>query len=541
MQPITIQAEHGTLTRGELNNRLVAGQSSLADDMMFLRGGSEYYLPRHQLAGRQSGYLPSLAADGKLSIYLHTGAPAGLAARPHAPSPIAAGVEVSLVYPCAGGKGVLPLALANRDAGIDEAGARLEPALLQALRAILFDSAPNASLVVRRRLGFAVQLSDAFILDWWREPAIRAALLWQLHMQFDSAADYLQMIKEAVPGFSERFMLLECCYEERLDLPTLPGFNVKRLTWKNTIYNYYQDNQSLGRVYFLPDGFQLAVDSAGAPSASLLRLQTPDGSLKLMKAIFRFFAEPLVDQGRIDAARAALRQELKLEPEMLSLANAKGVKSGMTLVIPTASADSSHAHEVSNSSLNLATGIVCELNLSFTAFQAVWEAIFSQADEQSILTGWVDVSLQEGSLNDRILLELRLGSTAKGDYFRNIFDAESNDTYQRKLAVHVSQAIFNQKAGDAAVLGVSLDFGPGAMIEFTAVDAGRSPDALLSKEVSVQSPVSDIILRQADPADFPYHIKVTRAEAESCATRVARSGSLYVLPRLVDEVNQACK
>ncbi len=548
MQPSHIEPKGEFLGRAQLTNILIAPDSALEDTTLFTDGqGKPSFLPRYRLAtqgeGGQTSFASSLTNEGKLTLFLQSYSPSEFASRNQGATPLANGTGASLEYDEGGQPKVLPLRISEGRDGIRETSVTLDPVSLTVLRPILFDTVPRATLVIKRQIEVAVQMTSGFIKTWWQAPSVRNKLLSRLPLiEFDDPDSFEQMVTRAYPDFTSQFIVLVCTYDDRIPVPTLPGYLLKRITWNGRIDNYYQDNQQIQRVHYLPDGFKLALGPSGTATASLLQFKTPDGSIEQMNATFRFYAEPVVELPRIEDARKQLQVQIGQSPEMLSVQDARGLSTQLTLTIPTANGKASKPQLMTQARVSLTEGIVCELNLNFDEFRALWDAIFSKAPEQPILAGWIDVTLEDGNKRDRIDVKLRLppGEKEEQDYFYKIYDSSSFNIYSRQVTIRTFKPVFDDSGNADPILLVGLDFGGSATVEFTCDEAKESSKTLMEKQVKLQRAVSDIILKREDPAEFAYRLKVSRFSGDRCSSQKTKTLPISVFKPQIEGCTQPC-
>ena len=541
MKPFQLNPkEENFVTKNQLANTLISPNNELEDDAQFTNpSGRKFYVPRYRLAAQSAGgvraFDPELSRDGLLTFPFLSQAPPSLAGRSDDATPVTAGTSVTIEFRREGETKPQkePLKFSPQKDNVWNATYKArDDATHQALRTVLTQAEPAAQLIVERRVDVAALLTGEFVSKWWDNENVRDKLKSRLSLiEFGSAAMYNSEGLPLVIGSGDCYFVVECVYREEIPCPRLPGLVPGVLTWSNKAYTYYQDSRHPGRVYYLPDGFTLESPPDSAPDASFLRFKTPDGTFENMSATFRFYARPRVEPSRIEAARAEYRKLIGKDPEMLSVQSAKEValKSKLFLYLPIADGTASKSQELADQEVNLADHIRGEVNLSFAAFQAVWNAIFAESPEQRIFAGWVDLDLQDGSYKDRVEFQLRLPKASMEKYFGEIYQIqETSDSLYKTLTFEAPRVLFEAPADDP-VLALQIAFEDGASVELKAPPESK-------KTLTVKQKVASVVLGEAAPDLYSYTLTVIRPSGRRCAKKKTdKSASIWVTKADIDE------
>lgn len=399
---------------------------------------------------------------------------------------------------------------------------------------------PAAALIIRRRIKLAARLTRDFVTAWWdnpEHPEVRKKLLERFGtMTFPTAQLYYNMVDRTYPSTKDEFMILECVYRDRIPCPRIPGVVPRPLDWKGKTYRYYQDDLEPRKVYFFPDGFRLASSPAG-PDASFLKFESEDGTIGAMSVTFLFYAVPedTETKPRLEAARADLTKAIGQTPEMLSVQNAKGVATSLSLYVPNAEGRDSTIEKIPKAEVDLAKDIRGQITLTFKAFKAVWDAIFSKIEQQQIFTGWIDVKLEDGTIKEQVPVKLRLDRLAEQDYYKLL--RPTTFTYKRKIAVNAKRAIFAAQAGGPdTVEAVEVRFADdeNAAVDFDPSDFQDHQKSFVKKEVTVQRTVSSVLLGTTEPDGYntyKYKVNVIRSRGPAKTKEMTSDAtSLWILP-----------
>ena len=506
--------------------------------------GAAAYLPQYRDATQREGdkvlFCPTLTEDGRLTLYLTAAAPAEIGARAAGAVMHPAPPTATLVYTVAETIRRLPLNAEPAGGALWKLTADVARADLADLRKVMFDTVPSAQVSVTRTASMAAPLTRTFVTAAWKDPTLHAALLDSFSgIPMPDAETFLRLVRQAYPNYDSEFMLIDCTYTDETPVPPLEGFIEWRLNWKGATYQYYEDNYRPGRIHYLPDQFPLAVEPTGAPAVSLLKFETPDGNIESTVATFRFLGVPQVERARLEDAGRQIAVKTGKQPEFVSLQHAAGVSTRFTLVLPNASGTTGVEKCQPASIIDLEKGVRDEVVLSLPAFQALWAAIFSERQEQTLFVGWVDVMLSGDRYSARVEFLGRLKAGTMQEYFDRIIDSGADLSYATEVSVKVPRAIFSE-ARNPQVLAINVNFGPEAV---ASIDAPDSPNAapMLTKTLKVRRAVADIVLGRAATGRFDYTLKVVTLEGERCARRSMRDTTLYITEKDLADCKDPCE
>ncbi|MEM7334320.1 MAG: pentapeptide repeat-containing protein [Chloroflexota bacterium] len=287
-------------------------------------------------------------------------------------------------------------------------------------------------------------------------------------------------------------------YEKAGALPE-QKYTLRRVLWEKTPYFYVQDNHyGKQRFYYLPESFQLSRQDDAGKSVLSLKFESPDGSKEKMKATLAFYGKPAVTQARLDAAKTALKSFADGKtPELHPLPKKAVSKATFYLELPNLAGEAKSQERV-DAQIDPALGIHDTLVSSIDNFSAVYDALFSSKKKKTLFTGYVKF---EFSGNDEITVpfEAQLQGNKK-DIFKNIADMTFT-TYRKKLTVKSYAAVFEKPDDkpDEQIISLQADFGQ-KTIELTAKS--------LEKNVTIQRPIQEIIVGQADTGIYKYELTV---------------------------------
>lgn len=531
--------------RDRIGTALINPDPGLSDDVLLTTAaGVAAYLPRYrdgtQRAGDTPLFMPALSEDGRLELFLQAAPPPAIGDRVAGATMQPAPPLAELVFNADGQPRRVPLRAEDQGGGLWKLSAQLAGAPLTALRRVLFDAVPSAVVAVARNAVMAAPLTDAFVTAAWEQPALREGLLASFAggaIPLHDPASFLALARMAWPGFAQEFMLVDCTYADEVPVPPLQGFVEVPLPWQGRARPYYQDNYRPWRFHYLPDGFRLAVERGGAPSVSLLKFATPDGSLERTVATFRFFATAVLDAARLEDARHHLAALAGREVELVSLQDAGGVASSLVLALPNASGTASQPQPLPSAQIDLARGLRAEVELSMPAFQALWDAIFSGHAEQTLFLGTVEVR-PAGRPVQQVPFAGRLEGTAMQDYFERILDQGVDLNWSSRVTVHVPAQVFSP-ARNPRVLAVSAIFTPEAVATITAPAADRT-EPMLQATVEVQRTIRDIVLGRGQAGSLDYLLKVVTPEARLCRRITNRDRDIFILDADLHDCRDTC-
>lgn len=530
-----LEPQYPFRNQNELGNILISTDITLSDTSILTNlQGNNYYLPQYknatQNAGGQEIFAPSLTKDGKLTFYLEASAPSNIA---ESASPYTPDATISLIYNANSSK--IPLTLKDRGNNIWQASVTLNSSQQKAIRTILLDTVPSANIQIERQVTLAEQLTEDFIKNNWSNSKIKKTLLELFGgaIPISSADQYIRTAHAAYPNLLKQYMVINVTYTNQIEAPPLPGYIQWAVTYNNQIYNYYQDNQELNRVFYLPDSFQLGGEPSDRPHISLLQFKTPDGSIENLSATFRFFAKANIEFDRIEDAKKQLTTKIGQTPEMVSLQGADNISTKFMLNIPNANGTASNLTLQDKAQIDLEKGLRNELNLSFKSFRALWAAIFSTAPEQTIFTGWVDVLISGGKYTNRINFNGLMDNSKMQNYWDEIIDRGANIKFSQDLTIKTFAPVFDapKDRPEEQVVALSLNFGNES--------ANLSPNQLETK-VNVQRSVEDIVFSNADPGIYSYTLKVVRLSGRKCCSKTTDAETIYIIPNDIDNCNGEC-
>ncbi|WP_149471468.1 hypothetical protein [Roseomonas genomospecies 6] len=506
--------------RHELGSALITPLPSLTNAAVLeSAAGGRYYLPAFQTAVQTAGgretFRTDLSDDGTLTLYLSAEPPTGLAGTVGTASPYFDGLGFTLLLDASGGGTRIPMAATREGGNLWRLTTVLSGTDLKRAREALFDSTPNVALDITQRLHLAAQQTQAFIDENWSDAAIRQGLLDAFGgIPIDSPGTFFSMVSSGDPEYPQQFTVLDGTYTARIPVPPLPGYRQWQVDWKGRAYNYYQDNQDPARVFYAPEGFELAKGPAGVPTVSLLQFSLPDGDAPVdqARATFRVYGLPVVDFARIENAAQALKGRLGVTPRMVSLQDAHTVRTSFTLYFPNAQATASSPLVQPDAAIDLGAGLRNEISLNFTQFRALWAAIFSTAPENPLFRGWVDVDLLDGRYKERIDFNGRLPKDLEAAFFDDILDTVTDSTYPARFSVRTVPKAF---AGPPEILELDVIF-PGKAVTLTP----SNPRV----DVVIERSIRDIVIGKQNPEDYPYRLRVVHEDGSvTCCTGTARS------------------
>ena len=532
MKPIDLNLVRAFVNKEDLGNTFINPDPSFEDTVLLTdTSDNKYYLPRYenatQVAGGQEQYTPILAADGKLTFYFKTAAPSEIAGQIDGASPCNFNLETSvfLAYQESGDNLQEPLALSDEGNNIWTATADLSASEQQQIRNILLNTTPTANIKIVRKVTLAGRLTKKLVVNNW--PILKDFITEKLGLNSSiHPGNIYELVVKFYPDLTQQYVILDCIYKNQIGVPSLPGYIQRQVMWKDRIYSYYQDNQQLNRVFYLPSRFQLAQQSDGDPTVSLLEFSTSNGSAQNIKATFRFFAQSLVEQQRIDNAASELEKQIGQTIQMVSLEDAQGISTQLTLFLPNTDGTASVARVRKNAKIDLSRGITDELSLNFKAFQALWDAIFSTAPEQRIFTGYVDVTINSGKNSERVDFDGRITASDEAHYFDLIIDEGIDNTYSKTLNIETFSQVFQDE-----VVALALDFGENTV----SLKANK-----LQGTVEVQRPIRNIVLGRENPGLYTYTLKVIRVSEASCCSKETSSEDVYILQNDVKNCKGTC-
>lgn len=283
--------------------------------------------------------------------------------------------------------------------------------------------------------------------------------------------------------------------------PTLTGQALicRQVPWKGISYRYYQDASDRYRFYYLPDSFEIGRRSDSEGPTISLSFESSDGSFdeEKIRAILEFYAAPVVDANRLEAAARAL---LNYAPSPLpsgaeglefSPLNADERKLQFSLSIP------GQIGSVRNARVSLKDGIFDSLTLSLKDFQAVWDAMFSSEVQNTLLTGQVAVEIP-GFGRESIPFQCRLPDN-KAQIWGTI-EKNVPTTFTKCITLRTVVATFLE------IQSIVVDFDRSDAVELTASN--------LSASVTVRLPISMIFWGQEDPGTYHYKKRVIRKDGQ---------------------------
>ena len=168
-----------------------------------------------------------------------------------------------------------------------------------------------------------------------------------------------------------------------------PAWNVDRVNWNGRPHTYYQSVNQPDEVYFLPDAFKIGRDTE-RPRAPALSVSTNGEDIGSVTLTLQYFAEPVWDPQRIQAAAPILQQRFSLSAPP-SLAPFGTTNTKLTLNLPSADTTSPPTlTEQKNTVIDLASCIKGSVTLGLAQFRQVYAALFDEVSE--ILSGVVTVT-----------------------------------------------------------------------------------------------------------------------------------------------------
>ncbi|MEQ9481976.1 hypothetical protein [Coleofasciculus sp. F4-SAH-05] len=314
----------------------------------------------------------------------------------------------------------------------------------------------------------------------------------------------------------------------------IPGYNQINIYWQGTRYSYYQLKNQPNLVFYLPDRFELIKpEDDTVPDRSKLKFTTPDGSLDNLKATFSFFAQAVVDGDRIDDAKAQIANQIGEEPEMLIFQADKNFRSQLTLRLPNLEGTASQPQVRETAQIDIESGFKDELDLAFPAFQALWNAIFSDGSDTVLFTGDVETKINDGFYKDQIDFIGRFAPEDMEEYYYSIIDSGTDTTYSKALNATTFAEVFDAPPSgtDGQIETLNLDFGENS--------ANLSPSNL-EDEITLQRPISDLILGNEDPDVYRYTLKVMRENACNSCAKTANADWIYINQNDTENCQDKC-
>jgi hypothetical protein len=285
------------------------------------------------------------------------------------------------------------------------------------------------------------------------------------------------------------------------------GLEQRLVNWKGTWHHYYQDIADRNRFYYLPDHFELGTRSNGQP-AMTLRFEMPKGSTQPeeIQVRLQYYAKPIVDPKRLEAASEALRQYVpshvlsdQKRLEFPPLLIAKSLK--FDLELPQTDAESGSVQRRTRT-LHLQDGILETVTLTLQDFQAVWEAMFSDRAEETLLTGAVEIEL-EGFDKESIPVQLRL-SGDRETLLNAVLVTDSQNTYSKAIQVKTMASVFQPPVGreQEQIVAILVDFEQSDTVELNA--------QILSATARVMLSIQDHLLNRTGFDRYRYKLQVIR-------------------------------
>lgn len=533
----TLQFVRSRAHRDELAGALISTAPDFAaGSQLEDAGGGRWFLPEYRPADAMAGHAAArttMTDEGTLTLFLLGGAPAVLAAANAAPR--YDGLDFALVIDASGPARRIPLAAA-REGDLWRLTAQLTSEDQKRVRTALFDTNPNLAIEVTQTLPLAALQSQAFVTANWSNPAVHDGLVAQFGgIPFTSPGMFYRMATGTASSYPQEYAIVQATYRMQVAVPPLPGYIQWQVDWQGRAHNYYQDSQTPGNVFYLPDRFELAKGPTQGQAVSLLRFTMPEGktSIEGAQATFNYFGRPVTDGARMENAQQVLATRIGGAVHMLSIEGAHGVKATLTQYLPNAQATASDPIVQSEATIHFAPpeGVRNEVDLNFAQFRALWAAIFSAAPENPLFRGWVDVALLDGRFNDRVDFEARLEGTDEPGFFDSLLDTRSSDTYPAQFSVRTTAKAL---AGPPEVLEISAIF--------ANATATLTADALTAS-VKVERSMRDIVLGRQDPGEYPYTLRIVREDGSTtCRDDVARRDApgIWILAKQIEACTTPC-
>ncbi|KPQ32321.1 MAG: hypothetical protein HLUCCA11_21800 [Phormidesmis priestleyi Ana] len=539
MNIIEIRPKDSFIEEHELGPALITTDTNFSSaEPLRTKDGKLCYIPQfrnaQQNAGNEEAFTTVLDASGRLTLYLQSYAPVGTRAEAER---YASSLSAQLTAtPTSGSAITIALSVNSVEGDIWKLSAQLSASQQTIMRSVVAESNPNAQIIVTVTVLEAIQLTQDFVNDNWRNPEIKKALLnlFGGQITLESPGSFWGLATQAHPNINQTYLTAECTYEASVNVPPIPGFKQWTLTWNNRNYSYYQDNLNVKRFYYLPDKFQI-LKTENKPDISLLEFDIPNGDLTSAQATFRYFAQASTQAERVRNAAQKIQAKLGQMPDMTTFQGVPHVAAQLTLFLPTSDANASTPTQRTEASIDFSTGIRDEINLKFKAFQALWNAIFTDAQEQRIFTGYVDLDI-DGRYKESIPFDGRLPAAEEKAYYYEILDAGIDTTYSRHVSALALNSVF-EASGNSSQQAV--------IVQLIFSTEGSNNTITLKKSameghVTIQRSLTNLLIEKEDAGIFKYLLKVTRANSRSCCPRESDSTDIIIIPADIHSCKDNC-
>ncbi|WP_067707093.1 hypothetical protein [Erwinia sp. ErVv1] len=260
------------------------------------------------------------------------------------------------------------------------------------------------------------------------------------------------------------------------------------LAYQNISYNYYQDYVLRNKLYYLPDIFEVGVDTNKKPMLSF-SFSAAENATKLdqVNVTLDYFLLPKVNQQRIANAGEQFSQK-QPEAQLLSFASADTLV--LQLELPCGKT------EEKNALINLQSGIADSFTLPAIQFTTIWDALFSTSPQSLLLKGQLVVQYK-GFNPDTLPVKISLDDEYK---------SKPRDFITQSAPVAIANTlIFKSHAGAYT----SPDPHP---INFILVAIDNQTFELnaanLTHEIVVKVPVIDLILNPDKKIRYQYDLDI---------------------------------
>jgi hypothetical protein len=158
-------------------------------------------------------------------------------------------------------------------------------------------------------------------------------------------------------------------------------------------YTYWQDPLQPQQIYFLPDAFKIARLST-TPHIPAINIATSGSDPATLTVTLTFFALPVWDQNRIDAAAAGPLQSAFDISAITSLSILSSPTAQLLLNLPSSDPSTSNAPvPIANAAIDTANGFQGSVTLTLVQFQQVYNAMF--VTPSILLSGLVSVTVDQ--------------------------------------------------------------------------------------------------------------------------------------------------
>ncbi|MCG7564568.1 hypothetical protein [Pseudoalteromonas sp. McH1-42] len=551
-----IKVLKGRATSSELGDALINPGASLKNKVVFQSAnGTSSYLPNFENASEAvdgtTAFEPSLSENGELTIYVRPVPPASIKKQVVSATMVDR-TTFSLVLNASANETRIPLTKADVN-GYQKLTATLTGNNLKNAQESLHDASPNVAIEMTQKQTVAALQTKEFIKMNWSNKEIKDGLFASMGgISMHSPDAFYNIASSADRDYPNQFLVMDITYVSRISAPSLPGFVRWQVSYDGRLYNYYQDNRDLRRVFFVPDYFEFAKGPKGQPSVTMLRFSIPEGanSIEQTDATFRFYGSPIVGMDRIAQAAQSLKDELGFMPIMTSIEDANGSEKAFTLSLPHEEDTSSNYVPQPKATIHLTEddkkngGLRDEVHLNFKQFIEVWAAIHSTAPENPLFRGWVDLTLSQGKFKEKINFNARVPAAQQAAFFDSILDQNSHQAYHTQLGIYTIPVLFDKPTkfddgGEKKVYQIELNFSTSS----TETQSVELNNARLQGKVTIKLPIRYIVCGLQTPNEYTYTLRVICDDGTMYKSdrKIKAGETLWITPKFIQgAIKQEC-